>query len=131
MREQKFIEWFNTKTGMKLIKTEFKFERFDFYDEFYIVELKIRDKVYPDKAIQVDKCFNLIQTAEVLDKIPLYIVADKSGVFVYNLNNIQFLEKMIVEMLSPATTEFTKNKMITKYFYLLQNKDASKVLDIN
>jgi hypothetical protein len=127
-REIDFVNWFNDKTGMNLKKTEDKFCRWDFTDESFIVELKIRDKYYSTKLLQADKGLNLVMSAESLDKIPLYIVTDEKGVYVYNLNKINLLENSIHEVVAPVTTEFDKNKMITKYCYKLSEDKASRII---
>ena len=115
-RELKFIEWFNKKMDLSLKKTDDKFSRWDFQDSNYILELKIRESL------------NLVQSAEAIDKIPLYVVADTKGVYIYNLNKINLLKYPICELVAPVTTEFEKNKMITKYCYKLPEADATKVL---
>lgn len=127
-RELKFIEWFNKKMDLRLKKTDDKFSRWDFQDSNYILELKIRESYYSDKLLQADKGLNLVQSAEAIDKIPLYVVADTKGVYIYNLNKINLLKYPICELVAPVTTEFEKNKMITKYCYKLPEADATKVL---
>ena len=127
-RELKFIEWFNKKMDLSLKKTDDKFSRWDFQDSNYILELKIRESYYSDKLLQADKGLNLVQSAEAIDKIPLYVVADTKGVYIYNLNKINLLKYPICELVAPVTTEFEKNKMITKYCYKLPEADATKVL---
>lgn len=127
-RELKFIEWFNKKMDLSLKKTDDKFSRWDFQDSNYILELKIRESYYSEKLLQADKGLNLVQSAEAIDKIPLYVVADTKGVYIYNLNKINLLKYPICELVAPVTTEFEKNKMITKYCYKLPEADATKVL---
>jgi hypothetical protein len=110
-------------------------DEFSYYDSFndnYIVEYKIRNKHYIDKFIQVDKLYYLLMTAENKSKIPLFIVADPEGIFIYNLfNNKQhFLNSKIEVIKSPYQTEFKKNKKIDKYYYLLTEKQLSKKLKI-
>jgi hypothetical protein len=127
-REKNFIKWFNEKMDLNLIKTDDKFCRWDFTDTNYILELKIRDSYYSDKLLQADKGLNLIQSAEAIDKIPLYVVADTKGCYIYNLNKINLLEYPICELLAPVSTEFEKKKMITKYCYKLPEADATKII---
>jgi len=127
-REIKFIEWLNNKLDLKLKKTDDKFCRWDAENEHYLVELKIRGRYYSEKLLQADKGLGLIQSAESLDKIPLYIVSDEKGVYIYNLNQINLLEYPICELVAPVTTEFEKHKMITKYCYKLPEEIATKTL---
>ncbi len=128
-RELKFVKWFNLKTGMNLIETSDEFSTYDFFDDNYIVELKIRNKYYKEKAIQIDKLFNLIHNSRALNKTPLYIVTDDKGVYVFNINKINLGNKKMVEKLSPVQTEFENNKMIKKYFFLLGENEASKIIN--
>ena len=127
-RELKFMNWINGKICLELKPTDDDFDRWDFYDDNYIVELKIRDKYYDTKLLQADKGLNLVQSAEALDRIPLYIVTDSKGVYIFNLNKINLLEHPIVEVVAPITTEFNKTKKITKYCYQLSEEIATKIL---
>lgn len=123
-REIKFIEWFNKETSLNLVKTNSKFSLWDFHNENYIAELKIRNDYYKEKAIQADKCLNMLQNAELLNKKPIYIVADKKATFVFNLSKIKFENRQIVIRKAPATTEFNRTKKINKYFFLLKENEA-------
>jgi hypothetical protein len=126
-RELNFLDWFNTQMDLNLKPTK-DFDRWDFQDDNYLIELKIRLKYYWQKLLQADKGLSLIQNAEALDKIPLYIVTDHKGVYIYNLNKINLLEYPICEVVAPVTTEFEKDKLITKYCYVLPEADATKIL---
>mgnify|MGYP003639717830 CR=1 FL=1 len=129
-KEMDFISWFNKESRMRLEKTDGQFTRWDFQDSNYILELKIRNDYYAEKYMQVDKGLSLIQNAEALDKIPLYVVVDTQGTYVFNLNKIEIDGREIIRMKAPIKTEFGNSKRIYKYFYKLSESEAVKTYKI-
>tara|TARA_R110000803_G_C11693721_1_gene284398 strand:- start:52 stop:459 length:408 start_codon:yes stop_codon:yes gene_type:complete len=121
----------NTKIKeLNLKNTTNEFSYYDATNQHYIIEYKIRFKHYNEQFIQVDKLYNLLMIAEYQNKIPVYIVSDPKGIFIYNLNKNKgyFLNSKIEVIKSPYQTEFKKNKKIDKYYYLLTEKQLSKKL---
>ena len=60
--------------------------------------------------------------AEAQNKIPFYLVKDDKGVYLYNLKELkeQLFNSKIKSIKAPYQTEFSKNKVISKYFYELK-----------
>jgi hypothetical protein len=118
----------NTKIKeLNLKNTTNEFSYYDATNQHYIIEYKIRSKHYNEQFIQVDKLYNLLMIAENQNKIPVYIVADPKGIFIYNLNKNKgyFLNSKIIIKQCPYRTEFKENKKISKYFYILTNEQLT------
>ena len=112
---------------LNLKNTENEFSYYDASNQHYIIEYKIRSKHYKEQFIQVDKLYNLLMIAEHQNKIPVYIVSDPKGIFIYNLNKNKgyFLNSKIVIKQCPYRTEFKENKKVSKYFYILTNEQLT------
>jgi len=125
-KEIKFIDSLNKKFNKNLVPSEDTFEIYDAYNEKSIIEIKIRNKTYDTKFLQVDKCYHLLMAAEVISKRPFYIVSDPGGVYVFDLLDLKdnLLKKKIIKIKSPYNTEFANNILIDKYFYELKDSEG-------
>lgn len=121
-KEIEIIKQLNKRFNASLTLSKDEFSYYDAYNKKIILEIKIRNKVYKTKLIQVDKFYSLLMIAEAQSKIPFYLVKDDEGVYLFNLNQLkeQLLNSKIKSIKSPYQTEFLKNKVITKYFYELK-----------
>jgi hypothetical protein len=93
-----------------LEKTE-KVSRWDGYSEnlSMAIELKCRRKSYLDVLIEKDKYIYL-----KLFNNCRYIISDPSGIYSFNINNIDDNDMSWYEHQMPATTEFENTNTITK-----------------
>ncbi len=121
-KEIEIIKQLNKRFNSSLTLSSNEFSYYDAFNKKIILEIKIRNKVYKTKLIQVDKFLRLLMIAEAQNKIPFYLVKDDEGVYLYNLKKLkdQLLNSKIKSIKSPYQTEFLKNKIITKYFYELK-----------
>jgi len=121
-KEIEIIKQLNKRFNSSLTLSSNEFSYYDAFNKKIILEIKIRNKVYETKLIQVDKFYSLLMIAEAQNKIPFYLVKDDEGVYLYNLKKLkdQLLNSKIKSIKSPYQTEFLKNKIITKYFYELK-----------
>lgn len=121
----------NKKLDLKLSNNQFEY--YDAYNDNLIVEIKKRNKVYDEKFIQVDKFYNLLMIAQRLKKHPIYVVADNSGIFIYDLIAIEkdLIFRTVMKLISPIQTEFKNNTEIYKYYYLLKKVDIYATININ
>jgi hypothetical protein len=128
-REVKLIRFIKEKTGIDFTLCEEEFSPYDAYNNDYIVELKIRKVKYKTKAIEVGKCYNLEQIAQVQSKKALYIVGDLTGIYIFNITDkIKDLLSMKIERIKmPNTTESSNKVMINKYVYMLPNEMSKKI----
>ena len=125
-KEIKFIDSLNKKFNKNLVPSRDTFDVYDAYNENSIIEIKIRDKTYDTKFLQVDKCYQLLMVAEANGKRPFYVVRDPGGVYVFDLLDLKdnLLKKQIFKIKSPYSTEFTNNILIDKYFYELKESEG-------
>ncbi len=125
-KEIKFIDSLNKKFNKNLTPSTGTFDVYDAYNENSIIEIKIRDKAYDTKFLQVDKCYQLLMVAEANSKRPFYIVKDPGGVYVFDLVDLKdnLLKKQIVKIKSPYKTERQNNILIDKYFYELNETEG-------
>ena len=125
-KEIKFIDSLNKKFNKNLVPSRDTFDVYDAYNENSIIEIKIRDKTYDTKFLQVDKCYQLLMVAEANGKRPFYVVRDPGGVYVFDLLDLKdnLLKKQIFKIKSPYRTESTNNILIDKYFYELKESEG-------
>lgn len=88
-----------------------------------IIEMKFRNKHYPEKMLEKDKLERLLS----LGVVAIYFVADSKGNYMYWLNNLILPEP--VQLYCPETTLWNSKK-VKKDCYLLDEKDAV-VININ
>ncbi len=121
-KEREVVNQLNKRFNASLTLCKNYFSYYDAYNKKIILEIKIRNKVYKSKLIQVDKFYSLLMIAEAQNKIPFYLVKDDKGVYLYNLKELkeQLFNSKIKSIKAPYQTEFSKNKVISKYFYELK-----------
>ena len=90
-----------------------------------IMEMKFRNKYYPDKMLEKYKYDALMNMP--YDMVKLYFINDPKGNYIFWLNEIEMPEP--VDMYCPDTTLWTKKKML-KPCYLLPENYAS-IININ
>lgn len=88
-----------------------------------VIEMKFRNKHYPEKMLEKDKLERLLS----LGVVAIYFVADSKGNYMYWLNNLELPEP--VQLYCPETTLWNSSK-VKKDCYLLDEKDAV-VININ
>ena len=87
-----------------------------------VMEMKFRNKHYPDKMLEKDKYDALIATG----KVAIYFVSDPKGTYVYWLNNLEL--PPLKEMYCPDTTMWTKKKINKPVYLLNEDLAALKIL---
>ena len=126
-KEREVVEYLNKRFNASLTLSSNDFSYYDAYNDKIILEIKIRNKFYNTKFIQVDKFYSLLMIAEAQNKKPFYLVKDNTGIYLYNLIKLkkELLNSKIKSIESPYQTEFEKNKLITKYFYELKENQIN------
>jgi len=126
-KEREVVEYLNKRFNASLTLSSNDFCYYDAYNDKIILEIKIRNKFYNTKFIQVDKFYSLLMIAEAQNKKPFYLVKDNTGIYLYNLIKLkkELLNSQIKSIKSPYQTEFEKNKLITKYFYELKENQIN------
>jgi len=89
-----------------------------------VIEMKFRNKHYPDKMLEKDKYDALMAIDDV---VKIYFVADPKGNFMYWLDNLKMPDT--IKKYCPDTTMWTKKRLL-KDVYLLKEKDAS-IINLN
>lgn len=119
--ELEVIHQINTITNASLKPTTKNTCTYDAENSKCIVEIKCRSNYYNEKLIETIKLFKNLQTAQIQNKLFLYVVKDKKGIWICNISsNINaILQTTIQEKKCPITTEFSNNKYITKYCYFI------------
>ena len=87
-----------------------------------VMEMKFRNKHYPDKMLEKDKYDALIATG----KVAIYFVSDPKGTYLYWLNNLEL--PPLKEMYCPDTTMWTKKKINKPVYLLTEDLAALKIL---
>jgi hypothetical protein len=87
-----------------------------------VIEMKFRNKYYPEKLLEKYKYDALMEMDK--DIVKLYFVADPKGNYLFWLNNIQLPE--VEKKYCPSTTLWSKKKEI-KEVYLLKENIASRI----
>lgn len=87
-----------------------------------IVELKVRNKVYDDKLIELSKMARNLILADEIGKDFVYVVQDPSGIYYANISEMreEILKKPPIKLQCPKTTEFNNNEYITKACYTIK-----------
>jgi hypothetical protein len=122
MTEQETIDLINTEKGTWLSKLGLDdFCSYDAEDDFYIAEVKNRRDYYPTKMIEALKLFTNYHKAQKKGKSFLYIVTDKSGLYVFNISRVidEILQTGIKKTRQPSTTDFGDDRKILKYVYYI------------
>jgi hypothetical protein len=87
-----------------------------------VIEMKFRNKYYPEKLLEKYKYDALMEMDK--DIVKLYFVADPKGNYLFWLNDIQLPE--VEKKYCPSTTLWSKKKEI-KEVYLLKENIASRI----
>ena len=108
----------NQELKYNLKEANYKYSRFDAYDDNYIAEIKCRNKVYDDIMIEFDKYSFNKEYAKVNDKIFIYIVGVGDKTYVFNITD---LDKIGYDFKwswreMPKNTEFGGDKNKIKKF---------------
>ena len=127
--ENKLLNYINKKSGLDLVLTRDEFSTFDASNKDYIVEFKTANKVYETALIEVSKLHNLLQVSSKFKKQALYVMADSTGVYIFNLTKLEkeIIKEPIENRFCPYRTEFKENIKIKKYLYFLNKQKATKL----
>lgn len=87
-----------------------------------VIEMKFRNKYYPEKLLEKYKYDALMEMKS--DIVKLYFVADPKGNYLFWLNDIQLPK--VEKRYCPSTTLWSKKKEI-KEVYLLKENIASRI----
>jgi hypothetical protein len=87
-----------------------------------VIEMKFRNKYYPEKLLEKYKYDALMEMKS--DIVKLYFVADPKGNYLFWLNDIQL--PTVEKRYCPSTTLWSKQKEI-KEVYLLKENIASRI----
>lgn len=87
-----------------------------------VIEMKFRNKYYPEKLLEKYKYDALMEMKS--DIVKLYFVADPKGNYLFWLNDIQL--PTVEKRYCPSTTLWSKKKEI-KEVYLLKENIASRI----
>lgn len=90
-----------------------------------IIEMKFRDKYYPNKMLEKYKYDKMMQLPK--DVVKLYFVNDPKGNYMFWLNSIVLPEP--IELDCPSTTLWEQNKR-PKRVYLLEESQAA-IINLN
>jgi hypothetical protein len=124
MREQEaiLIKELNDISNANIKAVDNVYSSYDCYSDNAIIELKIRNKVYSDKMIELNKMTRCLRIAESKDKSFVYVVKDASGIYYLDItsNKDIILSSEPVEMFCPATSEFENTKKLNKLAYNLK-----------
>lgn len=96
-----------------------EYSSYDCYSSKAIIELKIRDKYYPTKMIELDKMVRCTEIAKDMNKDFVYVVKDPQGIHYLNIteNLSTILRKPATKIACPKTTEFANNSKVDKLVY--------------
>ena len=124
MKEQEaiLIKELNDISNANIIAVDNVYSSYDCYSDKAIIELKIRNKVYSDKMIELDKMTRCLRIAESKDKAFVYVVKDPSGIYYLDItsNKESILSSEPVKMFCPKTSEFENTKKVYKLAYNLK-----------
>ena len=124
MKEQEaiLIQELNDISNANIKAVDNIYSSYDCYSDKAIIELKIRNKVYSDKMIELNKMTRCLRIAESKDKAFVYVVKDPSGIYYLDItsNKESILSSEPVKMFCPAKSEFKNTKKVNKLAYNLK-----------
>ena len=125
MNQQQTVNFINKTSGTKLIEHTDEFSSYDAFDDNYIVEIKNRRANHKDPFLEVNKTVINMKKAKDQNKDYLYIQADATGVYVFNISKLDLdaIPKRFYNV--PATTDFNNNERIDKEFWVLKKSYAT------
>lgn len=120
-KELEIVEYINKAVNINLTLATDTFSSYDAEDDNYIVEVKDRNKYYPDKMLEDFKFLNCCKIAQEKGKQFLYIVRDPKGVWIFNCS--KYIQDIVnfkrIEIPCPINTEFGNNNKTNKSIILL------------
>mgnify|MGYP003138384408 CR=1 FL=1 len=116
IKELEIIQVLNKLLIDPIIADTDKYSIVDARNKDYIVELKHRNKFYPDMLIEFDKYKRLMDSSIFYNLIPLYVCSVENGyIYIFNMNKVD--AHHIIEwenQFHNKTTEFENNNKIEK-----------------
>ena len=84
-----------------------------------IIELKVRDKFYETKMLELDKMVRCLDIAKNKQKNFVYVVQDPQGIYYADItkDSKSIVMKGAVKIPCPKTTEFSNNNKVDKLVY--------------
>lgn len=124
------IKFISIYSNQSLKECENKYNRFDAYNDFSIVELKYRKSHYDQTMIEFDKFSYNHMYSKLNNKKFMYIVRMQDFVYIFDIN------KLIEEKYDfnfgwrdlPKTTEFNKKQTVKKFVGYIDIKEVIKKL---
>ena len=126
--EEEHILYTLNEYGVDLELDAYKYNRFDAYNEHYIVEFKHRKSYYKDVLIEFDKfSYNLLY-AEMNNKYFIYAVRMEYHIYIFNITKLAKQYDFRWEWKEmPKQTEFGHKEKIKKLVgYININKSAKE-----
>lgn len=125
MNQKQTVNFINKTSGTKLIEHTDEFSSYDAFDDNYIVEIKNRRANHKDPFLEVNKTVINMKKAKDQNKDYLYIQADGTGVYVFNISKLDLnaIPKRFYNV--PATTDFNNKEIVNKEFWVLKKSYAT------
>lgn len=123
-KERALMNKLRSITQRDFIEVANRYSDYDCETPNAIVELKVRDKVYEEKLIELSKMARNLLLADEIGKSFVYVVEDPSGIYYANISEIreEILKRPPIKLKCPKTTEFSNNEYITKACYTIKMK---------
>ena len=127
--EQELFDWLKLNVYSDLVWSRNQMSKWDCYSpkKKHRIELKCRDKHYPDLLIEKKKHDALIAECKKHNDVPVYVNSTPEGVYAFDVRTHDgFWEVRNM----PKTTQFAQRQFIPKevgYFYI---KDGHTLLNI-
>ena len=118
-KEFKLMYWLESRIERHITPAEDEYSDYDCETDNAIIELKVRDKYYPTKMIELDKLVRCLEIAKTKNKNFVYVVQDPKGVYYLDItkNSSDILRAPASKIPCPKTTEFSNNNKIDKLVY--------------
>lgn len=125
MNQKQTVNFINKTSGTKLIEHTDEFSSYDAFDDNYIVEIKNRRANHKDPFLEVNKTVINMKKAKDQNKDYLYIQADGTGVYVFNISKLDLdaIPKRFYNV--PVTTDFNNKERVNKEFWVLKKSYAT------
>lgn len=124
--ESKLFQYLKDNYYPDLIKSKDKMSAWDCYSKIqnHLIELKCRSKHFDELIIEKKKYDSLIEITQGKSTIPIYICSTPSGVFRYNLRNLDLRWNCQPYR---KTTHFAESKKINKFVSYINVRKADKL----
>ena len=118
-KEFKLMYWLEGRIEKEITPAIDTYNDYDCETDNAIIELKVRDKYYPTKMIELDKLVRCLEIAKNKNKNFVYVVQDPKGVYYLDItkNSSNILNSPASKIPCPKTTEFSNNNKIDKLVY--------------